>query len=211
LPKKIAPRFYAGHFHLLGTARSPNLAPEVKDLWTSIPLAERGFRRTVKCRFQYRGLILQLTLAGNEIIQPVQTMNTKSIIETAQATLAGNISFPEIVVLLRAAGVEYYHVDYVAMRKTFYSDNDETTVTEITFKGLPAVAARFDEAALRAAIADSQRNGQKYFDFTRRAMAAGVQSYIAFLRGQRVMYLGRAGEHHTEWFPGAGPHKNALL
>ena len=39
------------------------------------------------------------------------------------------------------------------------------------------------------------------------AMAAGVQSYFAFLRGQRVTYLGRTGDQHTEWFPGAGPRE----
>lgn len=34
-------------------------------------------------------------------------------------------------------------------------------------------------------------------------MHAGVQGYFAFLRGQRVTYLGRTGDQHTEWFPGA--------
>ena len=33
-------------------------------------------------------------------------------------------------------------------------------------------------------------------------MAGGVQGYIAFLRGKRVTYWGRAGDQHTEWFPG---------
>lgn len=54
-------------------------------------------------------------------------------------------------------------------------------------------------------IGDSQRNGQKYRDFTRRAMAAGVQGYYAFLRGRRVTYRGRQCDQHTEWFPGADP------
>ncbi len=36
------------------------------------------------------------------------------------------------------------------------------------------------------------------------AMQAGVQGYIAFLRGQPVTYWGRGGDEHTEWFPGAG-------
>ena len=36
-------------------------------------------------------------------------------------------------------------------------------------------------------------------------MEAGVQGYIAFLRGQRVTYWGRSGDQHTEWFPGAEP------
>jgi hypothetical protein len=32
-------------------------------------------------------------------------------------------------------------------------------------------------------------------------MEAGVQSYSAFLRGKRVVYLGRQGDLHPEWFP----------
>ncbi len=132
-------------------------------------------------------------------------MNTEIITKTAQATLDGAISFPEVVGQLLGAGVEYYHVDYVAMRKTFYSANGETIATSINYEGLPPVAADFDTDALRADILDSQRNGQKYRDFTRRAMAAGTQGYFAFLRGKRVTYFGRHGDQHTEWFPGAAP------
>ena len=103
--------------------------------------------------------------------------------------------------------MEYYHVDYVAMRKTFYGTAGDTMMTPITYEELPAVAREFDKPKLCAAILDSQRHGQKYRDFTRRAMDAGVQCYFAFLRGQRVTYLGRGGDQHTEWFPGAGPGK----
>lgn len=132
-------------------------------------------------------------------------MNTKIITDTARKTLDGTISFPEVVSHLLAAGVEYYHVDYVTLRKTFYSDAGESVATPIDYKDLPPVAADFDAAALRANILDSQRNGQKYRDFTLRAMKAGTQSYFAFLRGKRVTYLGRQGDQHTEWFPGAEP------
>ena len=52
---------------------------------------------------------------------------------------------------------------------------------------------------------DSQQRGQSYRDFTIRAMRSGVQGYYAFLRGKRVTYLGRKGDQHTEWFPGAAP------
>jgi uncharacterized protein YbcV (DUF1398 family) len=134
-------------------------------------------------------------------------MNTEIIFKTARATLEGTISFPEVVDQLLGAGVEYYYVDYVALRKTFYSANDDTVTTPLNYEGLPPVAAEFDVAALRAGILDSQRNGQKYRDFTRRAMAAGTQGYFAFLRGKRVTYFGRQGEQHTEWFPGASPAK----
>src|SRR5262245_39653451 len=136
-------------------------------------------------------------------------MNTKIIAETARKTLEGTISFPDVVSQLLLAGVEYYHVDYVGMRKTFYGPEGDTVVTPINYEGLPPVAADFDAAALRADILDSQRNNQPYRDFTRRAMAAGAQGYFAYLRGKRVTYSGRQGEQHTEWFPGAEPNQKS--
>lgn len=132
-------------------------------------------------------------------------MNTQIIADVAQATLAGTISFPEVVKRLIEAGVEYYHVDYIALRKTFYGADGAIATTPITYENLPTVAAEFRLEEVRAAIVDSQRNGQKYRDFTSRVMKAGVQGYYAFLRGQRVTYLGRTGDQHIEWFPGAGP------
>jgi uncharacterized protein YbcV (DUF1398 family) len=136
-------------------------------------------------------------------------MNTEIIVEAAEATLAGTMSFPEVVGKLLGAGVEYYHVDYVGMRKTFYSADGDRVVTPISYEGLPAVAPELNTEVLRAVILASQRDGQKYRDFTRRAMEAGVQGYFAFLRGKRVTYLGRTGEQHIEWFPGAAPGKSA--
>jgi uncharacterized protein YbcV (DUF1398 family) len=137
----------------------------------------------------------------------VQSVNTEIIAETARATLAGAISFPEVVKNLLGTGVEYYHVDYVALEKTFYSATGDHVTTPITYESLPPVGRDFDAAALRGAILDSQRHGLKYRDFTQRVMAAGVQGYIVFLRGQRVTYWGRGGDQHTEWFPGAAPAK----
>ena len=130
-------------------------------------------------------------------------MNTEIITGVARKTLDGTMSFPEVVSQLLTAGVEYYQVDYVGMRKTFYSAEGDAVVTPINYEGLPPVAADFDAAAVRADILDSQRNGQHYRDFTGRAMRAGVQGYFAFLRGKRVTYFGRQGDEHTEWFPGA--------
>jgi uncharacterized protein YbcV (DUF1398 family) len=134
-------------------------------------------------------------------------MNTTIIIETARKTLAGTISFPEVVSQLLATGVEYYHVDYIGMKKTFYSADGEMVVAPIDYEGLPPVSAEFSAEAMKANILDSQRNGQKYRDFSRRSMEAGVQGYFAFLCGKRVTYFGRQGDEHTEWFPGAGPAK----
>jgi len=132
-------------------------------------------------------------------------MNTEIVAEAARASLSGALPFPEIVRRLIETGVETYHVDYVALRMTFYSGTGEVMSTPLLFEGLPTVATDFDAPALRAAILDSQRHGQHFRDFSRRAIEAGVQGYMAFLRGQRVTYWGRGGDQHTEWFPGAGP------
>jgi len=132
-------------------------------------------------------------------------MNTAIVAQVSRDTLSGAIAFPDVVRQLMKTGVEYYHVDYVALKKSFYSAEGEVVVTPIHYEGLPPVARDLDVAALRADIRDSQQNNQHYRDFTRRAMEAGVQGYIAFLRGQRVTYWGRNGDQHTEWFPGAGP------
>jgi uncharacterized protein YbcV (DUF1398 family) len=132
-------------------------------------------------------------------------MNTKTILQAARDSLAGTAPFPTIVERLVTAGVEYYHVDYVRMCTTFYGGDGDAAVTPIPYEGMPRVAAEFNVVELRAAIRDSQQNGQKFREFTRRAMSAGVQGYIAFLRGTRVTYWGRIGDQHTEWFPGTGP------
>lgn len=132
-------------------------------------------------------------------------MNADLVQQMARVTLSGGLPFPEIVGNLLAEGVEYYRIDYVAKQMSFYSSAGSVVVAPLTFENLPAVAADFNVPALRAAILDSQRNGQEFRQFSHRAVQAGVQGYYAFLRGQRVTYLGRQGEQHIEWFPGAKP------
>lgn len=132
-------------------------------------------------------------------------MNANRIRELADITLSGKLPFPQIVGNLIAEGVEYYLVDYAALQFNFYSGEGSVITAPLSFEGLPPIAKDFHAAALRAAIVDSQQNGQAFEQFCRRAMEAGVQSYYAFLRGQRVTYLGRQGEQHVEWFPGAKP------
>ena len=132
-------------------------------------------------------------------------MNADSIRKLAQATLSGATPFPQIVGQLVAEGVEYYHVDYITLQFTFYDVGGAVVIAPLTIENLPAVANDLNVPALREAILDSQQHGQKFSRFCERAMDAGVQGYYAFLRGQRVMYLGRNGDQHVEWFPGSRP------
>ena len=132
-------------------------------------------------------------------------MNEDVVRALAKATLDGSMPFPEIVGKLIAAGVEYYHVDYATNTFTFYSAAGPAVTAPLAFEGLPSIAENFDVVALKAAILDSQQHGQKFPVFCQRALLAGVQGYFAFLRGQRVTYLGRQGDQHVEWFPGMQP------
>ena len=40
--------------------------------------------------------------------------------------------------------MEQYHVDYVALCKSFYSAEGDMMVTSVTYEGLPPIAAEFD-------------------------------------------------------------------
>ena len=132
-------------------------------------------------------------------------MNADQLHALARATVEDSMPFPEIVGKLIAAGVEYYHVDYATRTFTFYAATGAAVAAPLQIEALPAIADDFDVAALKAAILDSQQHGQTFTVFCQRATQAGVQGYFAFLRGQRVTYLGRQGDQHVEWFPGARP------
>lgn len=132
-------------------------------------------------------------------------MNATQISKLASAALSGTMPFPQIVSELLGEGVECYLVDYRGLDFTFYGSDGGVVVVPLTFEGLPEIAERFDPVSLKAAIVDSQTKGQAFRDFCRRAMSAGVHAYYAFLRGKRVVYFGRNGDQHVEWFPGATP------
>ncbi len=46
-------------------------------------------------------------------------MDTQIVSQASRATLAGTLPFPEVVGILIETEVEYYHVDYVTLRKIF--------------------------------------------------------------------------------------------
>ncbi len=70
---------------------------------------------------------------------------------------------------------------------------------------MPAAARFFSAANVEAAVRAIQRQEIQYREFCRRIVAAGCVGYHVFLEGRRVVYYGRAGDSHTEYFPGAKP------
>src|SRR5580698_5786961 len=113
--------------------------------------ARNSWRRSSNCSRRMAGTPPNVAVTEwNKHTTHGKNMNTNIIIETARKTLDGKMSFPEVVGQLLTAGVEYYQVDYVGLKKTFYSADGDMVVTPINYEGLPPVAAEFDMAALRA-------------------------------------------------------------
>ena len=129
-------------------------------------------------------------------------MNTQAMHEVSTETQEGRMTFPQVVGKLLAVGVESYLVDFSAGRKTYYLASGETYAEEMILK-LEPVAEGFSGEGIVAAIRAAQADTVRYPEFVKRATAAGVIGYWAFLAGKKVIYFGRKGEVHVEEFPKA--------
>jgi uncharacterized protein YbcV (DUF1398 family) len=136
----------------------------------------------------------------------VMTMTWKEVARAAlDAAEADAIPFPESVRMLMEAGFDGYAIDFRHATRTYYRPDGETLTLDI----MPTapVAPRFDAAIVRGAIREAQMQvpGYTYKGFCAKAAGAGCMGYLVSFLGQRVLYYGRTGETHTEYFPGTRP------
>ncbi len=122
--------------------------------------------------------------------------------ECVRGSLAGELTFPQVVGRLAASGVERYHADYSRQEITYYLPDGDSLVVAAPHEP-HATAAAFSAPGVEAAVRQSQRDEHTYADFVRKTMAAGCVGYFVQISGQRVIYFGRHGESHTEHFPPA--------
>lgn len=115
-------------------------------------------------------------------------------------SLAGELTFPEVVGTLASMGVERYHVDYSRQEATYYFPDGDNAVLSAPHPQ-HATAIEFSASEVEAAVRQSQRNEHTYLDFVRKTMAAGCVGYFVQITGRRVIYFGRSGDFHTEHFP----------
>jgi uncharacterized protein YbcV (DUF1398 family) len=135
-------------------------------------------------------------IAHADAVQTIQGVLTE--------THAGRMTFPEVVRQFLDANVESYFVDLRAHQDVVYLNNDTTLAQPLDLDYGP-IAQQFSQSAIVAALRAAQRDEIRYPEFMRRAAAAGVVAYWAMLTGKRVIYFGRSGDIHVEWFPGARP------
>lgn len=124
----------------------------------------------------------------------------------AQRCLEGaydnTVSFPEGVHALLEAGFDGYFVDYRLSTRTHYLTDGETLVMRDPH-ARQTVADRFNASEVGIAIKWAQENppDYSYAAFNEKVAANGCAGYLVSFPGQRVLYLGRTGETHTERFP----------
>ena len=98
--------------------------------------------------------------------------------------------------------MERYHVDYTRQESTYYTTDGDSLVVAAPHEPT-ATAGAFSASAVEAAVRQSQRGGRTYPEFVCKTMAAGCVGYFVQITGRRVLYLGRTGDCHVEWFPPA--------
>lgn len=129
--------------------------------------------------------------------------------DVARATLegseSGEITFAEGVRMLVAAGFDGYAVDFRRATRAYYMPDG--AVVELKTERIGPVAERFDAAVIKEALREAQAlvPGFTYKGFCAKVVRAGCAGYLVSLIGKRVLYYGRSGETHTEYFPGTQP------
>ena len=134
-------------------------------------------------------------------------MNWKDI---ARATLDGaeseEMTFPQSVKMLMEAGFDGYAVDFRRSVRIYYMPDGQTLELEIPRTAAP-VAEHFNALRVIEALREAQAliPGYTYRGFCEKVVKAGCAGYVVSLLGKRVLYFGRTGETHTEYFPGTRP------
>ena len=125
---------------------------------------------------------------------------TQVIQRCVNGSLAGELTFPEVVGQLAQIGIERYHADYTRQEVTYYfSDGDSVVIA--TPHPLHETADKFSAFMVADAVRQSQRNEHTYLDFIQKTMSAGCVGYFVQITGRQVIYFGRTGECHVERFP----------
>jgi uncharacterized protein YbcV (DUF1398 family) len=128
-------------------------------------------------------------------------INTNVIRDVLVESQAGKLAFPKVVRRLQEVGGDPYFVDVAKGEDAFYVLDGKAHVEKMAPSREP-IAEEFSLLGIISAIRAAQRDTIRYPEFMKRAVAAGVIGYWAFLTGKKVIYVGRKGEFHGEEFSG---------
>lgn len=129
-------------------------------------------------------------------------MDKNILNETKELSLAGKITFPEVVKRMVDNNIERYIADLVGLKITYlnYKGEPHESVLKID---ATKISQEFNAAEVKNAITESQQRKIDYQTFLKRIMEAGCTHYEVFIVGKKAIYFGRDGSHHVEVFPSA--------
>lgn len=130
-------------------------------------------------------------------------MNIEVIKECSNLSLAGKITFPEVVAKLASIGIERYHIDLVNFQKTSYDETGNSNVLSFILLNPVKISKNFESSTIKAAITDIQQQNINYSTFLSQIMSAGCSHYEVYIHGKKAIYFGRLGDYHVENFPNA--------
>ncbi|TGN08722.1 hypothetical protein [Leptospira ilyithenensis] len=78
-------------------------------------------------------------------------MNIQTLKEIVDLTLAGKITFPQVVGILLKENVESYHVDFVRAENRYYTANGESHLEPVPHQ-FPIVAEDFSAEAVNTSL-----------------------------------------------------------
>lgn len=122
--------------------------------------------------------------------------------ECAALSMAGEITFGEVIGRLKNMGIERYHADFSRLETTYYLPEGDSQVVMMDHNPVH-ISDEFDASVVEASVRQVQRGEISYPQFVAQTAAAGCVGYFVLITGEQVQYFGRRGETHTEWFPGA--------
>lgn len=122
--------------------------------------------------------------------------------ECTRASDDERVSFGQVVMKLIETGVERYHADLVRDEKIYYLPDGASHRVPCAETPQPSVRG-FSASAVEAAVRAVQAGKIGYRRFCEDVLAAGCVGYLVSIPGRRVVYYGRTGECHVEYFPAA--------
>lgn len=143
---------------------------------------------------------------GIERKDPMDEQHKRIAKEAMESAATGSRDFGQIVGMLMQAGFDGYMVDFRTSTQAFYLPDGESMVAAIHATSIP-VSETFDAGKVREAIREAQTKavGYTYKGFCEKVVRAGCAGYLVSITGKRVLYFGRDGGTHTEYFPGTSP------
>jgi uncharacterized protein YbcV (DUF1398 family) len=127
-------------------------------------------------------------------------MNIEVMQQALHQSESGQLTFPQVIAMLTAAGIEGYYKDLMRHEVTYYLADGRTHTERLALPPL-TIPEEFSEEGVVAAIRAAQRDEVRYPEFIVRAVNAGTAAYRVCFTGKRAVYLGRKGDLHVEHFP----------